>query len=394
MSEPAGGVERYIRETDEYLNSLGHKTLTVEINSTSKFGNTIATEHIFIHSNKAKRLMGDVTSNKSVFDFLMNVHNRFQPDIIHIHHFRVSFMSVVKFINSVQTPCVYSAHDAQLLCPISTLILPDGTRCEGGIKPRCFFTGCRVGVNLPYEMYRVNVFNRFIKRRVAAFICPSKSMKNYMESFGYRPAVFVRSLPNYDLKSANKLELPNKKTIGFLGRIDRYKGLQYLVDALAMVKKTFPDIHLIISGEGDYSKQIVKQVKELGLSQNVELTGHIPKENHQAFFSSIQFLVVPSIMIENIVFTVQEAFSYGRTVIASEVGGIPEIVKGGVNGILVRSSNSYELAEQITNLLCDSQKLASLTENAMSTFKEMVNIKQSELDIIQVYNKVINGDPL
>lgn len=391
LSELAGGVETYIRETDESLVKRGHQVLTLEINSTGVPGNDRLTEHYFVKGNRISRLFGDLISDSSIFETLMNAHEKLRPDVIHLHHFRVSFMSVAKFIHSVNTPCVYTAHDAQLICPISTLVLPNGNLCEGGIKTRCFFTGCKSGVNLPYEMYRVGVFRRLIKDRISAYVCPSMEMKHYMESFGYEPAFFVRSLPNIDLDRLEKLPLKENHVIGYLGRIEQYKGLQYLLSAISMVKNTIPDIHLNIAGQGPYLSNIMKLTEEFDLSENVTFLGLVPKEEHRNFFANIEFLIIPSVMMENIIFTAQEAFSYGRTVIASAVGGIPEIVNNGINGILCKPADSKAIAKNIQYLLSDRDKLKLLSEKAFKSIHKLIVEADSELNIMGVYNKVIPG---
>ena len=393
LSEPAGGVERYIKETDEHLLKLGHEVLTVEINSTKKPGNDHNTDHIYVKGDPVRRLFGDVLPDEMVFNFLMDSYNKLKPDIIHIHHFRVSFMAVARFVNSVHTPCVYTAHDAQLVCPISTLVLPDGRLCEGGIKTRCMFTGCKTGVNVPYEMYRIGIFNSLVKNRISAYICPSKAIKHYMKMFGYTPSIFVRSLPNMNLEALEKQDLGKENSIGFLGRVDRYKGLQYLVYALAQVKSEIPDINLKIAGEGDYLPNIKELVEKLGLTNNVSFLGYLSKEFHKKFFSSIKFLVIPSIMIENIIFTAQEAFAYGRTVIASAVGGIPEIIENDVDGILVPPANVKDLSQKIITLLYNDEKLNLLSQNAYDKITKILQDKKLESDITEIYEQVLEQKP-
>ena len=394
LSEPAGGVERYIRETDEHLLQNGHEVMTVEINSTKKPGNSQLTEHIYVPGSSISRLFGDIIPDEEVFNFLNDSYKKINPDIIHIHHFRVSFMAVARFINSISTPCVYTAHDAQLVCPISTLVLPDGKICEGGIKTRCMFTGCRTGINVPYEMYRIKIFDRFVKNRISAYLCPSNAIKNYMETFGYTPSIFIRSFPNMNIDALDKLDFQKENTIGFLGRVDRYKGLQYLITALASVKKKIPDIQLKVAGEGDFLPSVKKLVDELDLSNNVTFLGYLPKESHRDFFASIKFLVIPSVMIENIIFTAQEAFAFGRTVIASSVGGIPEIIENDLNGELVPPADSSALFSKITSLLEDKEKLIRLSTEAFDSIKRILQERHYDTDITEIYENVINNKSL
>jgi len=389
INGPPGGVEQYINRTNECLKKTGNEITTIEINSTKIPGTLNDTISIYVDGRKMRRLFNDISCDKSVYEVLTETHRKINPDIIHIHHFRVAFMSIVKFIKSVKTPCVYTAHDAQLVCPISTLVLPSGKICEGDIKPRCMFTGCKVGTHVPYEMLRVKAFKHYLKDRIFAYICPSENMKQYMENYGFKPSYFIKSHPNLDTKSFQMYDFPSNNSIGYVGRIDRYKGLQILIIALKKIKEFFPDINLKIAGTGDYIDQVKKLAVELGVSGNVEFLGYLKRENHKVFFSSVNFTIIPSLMMENIIFTAQEAFSYGRPVIASAVGGIPEIVRHGYNGFLVRPYDSQELADKILFLLNHKDILLKFGENAVETIRLFTDNDNTCNDILTIYNKVL-----
>jgi glycosyltransferase involved in cell wall biosynthesis len=391
INGPSGGVEQYIKETNECLKKLGNEILTVEINSTENPGTKEDTINIYVNGKKIVRLFKDLSTDKIVFNSLMEAYNSIKPDIIHIHHFRVSYMSIAKFINSVETPCVYTAHDAQLVCPISTLVLPNGDICEGGIKTRCMFTGCKVGTHVPYEMLRVWSFKFLLVDKISAYICPSEDMKNYMDKYGFKPSYFIRSYPNIDIKVLQKLDFPDSNSLGYIGRIDKYKGLQILIKALKSVKLKFPNVRLRIAGTGDYLDEIKKLALTEGVSENVEFLGYLGRERHRDFFSSVNFTVIPSLMTENIIFTAQEAFSYGRPVIASKIGGIPEIVRDGFNGYLVKPYGVAELANRIIFMLSERELLKKLGNNAFETINEVMLKNNGCKEILSLYENIVKG---
>lgn len=392
LNGPAGGVEEYIKETNDCLNKKGIETVTVEINSTSRPGTFEDTIHVYVNGKKLNRFFKDVSSDDIVFDALMDAYKAINPDIIHIHHFRISYMSIVKFLKSVKTPCVYTAHDAQLVCPISTLVLPNGEKCKGGIKTRCMFTGCSVGYNIPYEMLRVWSFKHILGSRISAYICPSQEMKRYMDKFNFKPSYFIPSYPNLNVDKFERLEFPSSNNIGYIGRIDKYKGVQVLIKALKIVKRSFPDVNLRIAGSGDYSETIKSLSFEEDVSDSIEFLGYLGKERHREFFSSINFLVIPSLMIENIVFTAQEAFSFGRPVVASRVGGIPEIVHEGFNGFLVKPNQELELADKITFFLKRKDVLTDFGKNAYETIKTRVHNQNGCNDIQLLYERIMSQE--
>ncbi|AAT42901.1 hypothetical protein [Picrophilus oshimae] len=69
-----------------------------------------------------------------------------------------------------------------MICPISTLVRPGGTVCDGGIKTRCTFTGCKTGLNVPYEILR---YRSFLKNHsiIKMYLTPSNALTNYIKSF-------------------------------------------------------------------------------------------------------------------------------------------------------------------------------------------------------------------
>ena len=152
ISGPLGGVETYIENVNGILSEMGHATTTITISSGEHFNKNNSDVEIRITSNKIKRMLQDILTQENLLEVLQNVYNDFKPDIIHLHHFRIGFSTIKKFLLSNTTPVVFTAHDALVVCPLSTLVKPGRIICEGGVAIRCGFTGCKIHSHLPYEL--------------------------------------------------------------------------------------------------------------------------------------------------------------------------------------------------------------------------------------------------
>jgi glycosyltransferase involved in cell wall biosynthesis len=135
--------------------------------------------------------------------------------------------------------------------------------------------------------------------------------------------------------------------IGSVGRLGREKGFDLLVEAAPRLPK---GVHVLIGGDGSQRAELAAQVQRLGLEDRVTLTGFV--EDVPAFLSRIGLFVLPS-RSEGLGLVLVEAMAAGRPVVASRVGGIPEVVVDGETGLLVPPEEPEALAGTIGRLLAD-----------------------------------------
>ncbi|MGH7275114.1 MAG: glycosyltransferase family 4 protein, partial [Nitrospiria bacterium] len=141
--------------------------------------------------------------------------------------------------------------------------------------------------------------------------------------------------------------------VGSVGKIVTIKGYPTLVSAAAEVIRAFPSVHFVIVGEGPMESELQRQVKMLSLQDHV----HFVKawgEEAWAWIASFDLFVLPSLN-EGMGRVLIEAMALAKPVVASQVGGIPEIVVDGETGILVPPKDAKRLAEAILYLLKDKE---------------------------------------
>ena len=190
--------------------------------------------------------------------------------------------------------------------------------------------------------------------------------------------------------SRNKWELRREHDINtkhlilFMGRLDRIKGISYLIKAMQWIEETM----LIIAGEGELRENLMNMANEAGV--RVRFVGLLNGKVKSDYFSMCDAVIVPSISLtsgrkESAPVVILEAFAHAKPVLASNVGGIPELVKNGYNGFLFEEKSSRAIAETANNLLNNKEKLNQLSRNASNSAKRFdINI------ISKKYEEIIN----
>lgn len=162
------------------------------------------------------------------------------------------------------------------------------------------------------------------------------------------------------------------------------KGLKYLVEAFAQIQQQEPKTKLVIVGEGPERKTLEKLIKKLQMEDTVILTGK--QENIPQILKSAQLFVLPSVK-EAFGLVLLEAMAAQLPIIATKVGGIPEIVEDGKSGNLVEPANYHALAEHIMKIMESNalmQKLAYMGHHRVKNFdlKEMVRKTENIYDTV------------
>ncbi len=153
----------------------------------------------------------------------------------------------------------------------------------------------------------------------------------------------------------NMLGLPyDAPIILFFGSLVRYKGPDVLLKAFKTVKKEFPKAKLIFAGRGEMFDELNNQALKLDLVNDVLFTGFVEEDKKPLYFKAADIFCLPSTtMAESFGIVNLEAMASGIPIVASNLGGIPDIVKHGVNGLLAEPGNNQNLADNLLILLKD-----------------------------------------
>ena len=145
------------------------------------------------------------------------------------------------------------------------------------------------------------------------------------------------------------LKLPDGTClIGSIGRLSREKGLDILIDSLGLLDQV--NVHLLIIGDGNEKDQLEKQAEKLGLSDRVHMLGY--RTDIKELLNTLTVCVQPS-RFEGMPMVILEAMVMGCPVVATTVGGVPQMIRDGVDGWLVPPQDSKQLAIAVSNVLAD-----------------------------------------
>jgi len=166
------------------------------------------------------------------------------------------------------------------------------------------------------------------------------------------------------------------------------KGHKYFLDGLAHVVKKHNNVKYLIAGEGPLRKELEEYVDKLGLSSNVVFLG--TEKNIQTLLGITDILVLPS-LVEGLPLAAVEAMAYGKPIVASRTGGLPEVVTDSVTGYLVPPEDSEGIARRINELIDDKDKRMIMGAEAKKVFEKKFNTKIMLSRIEGLYEDIIHS---
>lgn len=168
---------------------------------------------------------------------------------------------------------------------------------------------------------------------------------------------------------------PTSKVVFASGRAQPYKGIPVLIDAAALIEKAgYPEVHFAYAGDGPALAQFRQQAAARGL-RRFHFLGR--REDVPRLLSSATLAVVPSVWAEAFGLTVVEAMAAGRPVVASNIGGIPELINPGETGLLVPPNQPEDLAWAIRRLLDDEPLRTRMGNQARATARSQFSMERT-----------------
>lgn len=174
--------------------------------------------------------------------------------------------------------------------------------------------------------------------------------------------------------------------IGTVGRLSPVKGFRYLIRAFAKAVAKNAALRLVFVGEGPEKDELETLVGELDVTDKVVFTPG--GRDLERYFGLMDIFCLPSVQ-EGLGLSLMEAMASGRACIASDVGGLSELISNGKDGILVPSRDSESLAEALTRLVSDPGMRRTLADNAVKKARESFSIEESVRKTAEVYRSVV-----
>jgi glycosyltransferase involved in cell wall biosynthesis len=279
---------------------------------------------------------------------------RFRPDVAHLHNvYHQLSPSILAPLHRAGVPVVLTLHDYKLVCPTYQL-LDNGEVCTACVG-RKFWNAplkrCRSGSLLASSTMALDLSVHTLLRsyrHVDAFVCPSQFLARHMEQGRVYPDRLYVIRHFVDLAGVRTKERPGGNAV-IAGRLSPEKGIDVAIRAMA---HTADRAHLDIAGDGP----VRRELEELAMAEapgKVTFHGRLPKDRLFDLLRASSAAVVPSTWFENQPMAVLEAMACGLPVIGSNLGGIPELIDDGVDGVLVPPRDEKALAAAIDEIACD-----------------------------------------
>jgi len=197
----------------------------------------------------------------------------------------------------------------------------------------------------------------------------------------------IKNSLSYSPTLKEQMSLNNHFIIGCIGRFEEVKGHRYLLQAVAETMKNYSRIKVLLVGSGSLKSNLKKMANELGIS---EATIFLDKRRDIVqILDSIDLYVMPSLQ-EGLSITLLEALAMGKPVIATAVGGNPEVIVDGESGLLIPAKDYRALSGAIISLLNNRQKAKQLGLKAMERVSKEFDIKKAVQKIESLYELIID----
>jgi len=392
-----GGGERYVFELSRLLKKMGHNVAFFSMhdkNNQKSPWNKYFVSNVSIMSTDLVsrfRLIGRMTYSFEAKRKLSKLIKEFRPDIAHIHNYNVYLSpSILHTLKHYGIPAVQTVHDYHLIAPTRGSLFHNGKICEITKKNkyyRAIFHKCIGGSIMASFIFTVvfylhKLFN--FEEYITTYIAPSHFMKKKLVEYGLSGKK-IKYLPifssQYAMTTVTKKKF-EKKYILYFGRLSPEKGLETLIKAM----DNLPNIPLKIVGTG--RAKYLQSLKSLAKrSRNIEFVGFKKWKDLKKIIMSAYFCILPSVWYENSPYSAIESFSLGKPVIASKIGGIPEIVKHKQTGLLFDTKNKNDLYINIKNLWSNDNLYFQLSKNSGYIIKENDSSKHYD-NLILIYKSV------
>ncbi len=241
--------------------------------------------------------------------------------------------------------------------------------------------------NMKMKIY--NIIDRKILPRLDSIIAVSEASADRLTENGVSKSkiqVVYNAIEIDDNIQKPAPTIKEKPTIGVISRLSYEKGIHIFIRALAETAKNRGEFVARIYGDGGELENLKKLARELKLDHIIRFMGFT--DDIEAAYKGIDFLVIPSLS-EGHPLVILEAWKHGLGIVAAKVGGIPEVIEDGSDGVLVEAGNPQALGTAILQALNDRKRMNSLGEAGFFKLKKKYSFRFQADRLTQIYGSLI-----
>lgn len=396
-----GGSDRCFHDWNRVLVEHGHQFVPFAMRADNDFPSEYS--DFFVSNVKffdGKKSLWDSLKIASRIIYFVEARDRItrlmgltKPDIAHLHiiYHQLS-PSILPAIKSFGIPIVQTLHDYKRICPTYHLSAHDQIceRCKKhkyyqAVLRRCNRGSLTASLLNCMEMY-IHKWLRIYEKNVDLFISPSHFLKNKMLEFGFKPKRF-EVVPNFIVLDGYEPKYEADDYFVHFGRLVRVKGLMALMEAMSRLKSK--NLQLYIIGQGYMRSEMEAYCSQKGLD-NVKFLGWKSGDELKELIRNSLFTIMPSEWYENYPLSVLESLAMGKPVIASDIGGMPEMIVDGVDGLVCKPGDPEDIAEKIDYLFANRHRLPEMGRAARLKIEKEYTPENYYSRVMELYQSLLS----
>lgn len=355
-----GGAEVSLYHTCRGLQARGHDCVVLAVNcrGRERADQWYEVDGIPVHRltwiTKKRRAITDLIDARLLPSLYRDL-RRLQPDIFHLHNVAQATMAPFIAAQATNTPTVCTLHDHWLLCPGDMLYRADGTLCNPAEHPEGRCGNCYRRYEYWADLPNRRQWMARLTANVRRFISPSQALIDLHVAGGFDRRRF-HLLPNalaepdwVEPRHEQVLETirlaQSRPTVVFAGGGVHNKGADVVSNAIPGLLAAIPDIQFVIAGPGEpeYFHEWARYAPA------VRVLGKVPFSEMRSLFAAADLTLLASVWPENSPMTIYENYQVGTPILASKIGGIPELIEEGKTGYLFPPGDHESLVAQIVH---------------------------------------------
>jgi len=378
----AGGAERVSVVLRDGLRAVGHDVRLLTSTARPGPGENPADYTCFGTESELRRLLQ--VANPHAVLALRSALERFRPDVVHVRMFLAQLSpAILPLLRDV--PSVLHLVNYQTVCPLNTRVLPDGAACTRNAGRACYDSGCISLAGLVRTVMQLGAWRRwrFVFRRLIA------NSEGLAHRLGEAGLVVDGVIRNGTPVQPPRPALTGPPVVAYAGRLVGKKGVDVLLRAMSLVAASHPECRLLVAGDGPDRRALAQLVSTAGVDSHVVMLGHLGAAELAHALAGAWVLAVPSLYDEPFANTAIESMMRGTAVVASQAGGLTEIVAHGRTGLLVPRGDVTALAQAIDRLLSDRALAESMGSAARSAALASFSDRRMVDEFVAVYRSIV-----
>jgi len=391
------GAEKYFFDLARLLESHGHEVAFFAMhhkdNEESKWSK------YFVKEMDLTERRGFVMDFETASDFVYSTEAKenlsrllkeFKPDIVHLHNiYHQLSTSILDVLKEIDAPKVMTLHDYKLICPNYSLFT-EGRVCERcfrhkyyqAIIHKCVQNSYSASALAAYEMYIVRA-RHIYENVVDCFVSPSLFLEDKIRDWDVE-IKRIEHVPNFLFLEDYAPNYALGNYYLYFGRLAEEKGLADLVNVFGELGK----INLRIAGTGPLEESLKETVKIQNLN-NIEFVGFQSGEALNELVAGARAVIVPTLVYDNYPYSVLESQALGKAVVASRMGGIPEMIENNTTGYLYEPRNKFDLRARVEETMRENGELKEIGHAARERVERENSAEVHYEKIMSIYNSLI-----